>query len=135
GHRSHRRFQQQERVGAGLGVHLGRAQFGPRRGGTAPAPRPLTVARTPRDARTAASEAAVFVGIERVQVHPGSAVVRRTPAPLAKSPSGLKRWRKRSRRRPHLGGLGGGYGTERHTSYGSTVHRAGGPVPERQDDA
>src|SRR5262245_34818077 len=26
-------------------------------------------------------------------------------------------------------------GTERHTSYGSTVHRAGGPVPERQDDA
>jgi hypothetical protein len=41
----------------------------------------------------------------------------------------------RSRRRPHCGGLGGGYGTERHTSYGSTVHRAGGPVSERQDDA
>src|SRR5262249_25550455 len=65
----------------------------------------------------------------------GSAVVRQTQAPLAKSPSGLKRWRKRSRRRPHLGGLGGGYGTERHKSHGSTVHRAGGPVPERQDDA
>ena len=30
---------------------------------------------------------------------------------------------------------GGGYGTERHKSFGSPVHRAGGPVPERQDDA
>src|SRR6201982_3167165 len=33
-----------------------------------------------------------FVGMQCAHVHPRSAVVRQTPAPLAKSPSGLKRW-------------------------------------------
>src|SRR6201982_1139981 len=33
-----------------------------------------------------------FLGMQCAHVHPRSAVVRQTPAPLAKSPSGLKRW-------------------------------------------
>ena len=36
---------------------------------------------------------------------PGSALAPETPAPLANSPSGLKRWLERSRRRPHLGSI------------------------------
>src|SRR2546430_10096646 len=37
-------------------------------------------------------EAAVFVGMQCAHVHPRSAIMRQTLAPLAKSPSGLKRW-------------------------------------------
>jgi elongation factor G len=36
--------------------------------------------------------AAFFVGMQCAHVHPRSAIVRQTLAPLAKSPSGLKRW-------------------------------------------
>src|SRR5215813_9327748 len=41
-------FQQHDRVAAGFGVHFGRTQFGPRRGGAASAPRPLTAASSAR---------------------------------------------------------------------------------------
>src|SRR5262249_51641578 len=77
---------------------------------------------------TAACEAAVFIGMKRV--------VCGTTTPLAKSPSGLKRWFKRSHRTGRISSLSEAEnGTERHTSDGSTVHCAGGPIPERQDDA